>query len=183
MKRFILITSLCLMAISINAQTEHVKFMGIPLNGTITQFQQKLQAKGVRYDQVGSREIGSGIRKFTGNFAGMESEIYVYYDDKTKIVYRAKAVIQFSELNHAKSKLEDYKYMLKEKYLSFLSEEGEQDGYPTFLISIADSNYNDIIGNVSLYMSDYLSYYYFLHIDYYDSANYNKHENKVMDDL
>lgn len=35
----------------------HMKFMGIPLTGTITQFQAKLAAKGVAYDPTTSRRL------------------------------------------------------------------------------------------------------------------------------
>ena len=48
MKKYITLIILSLLAITIHAQTEHAKFMGIPINGTITQFQQKLQAKGIQ---------------------------------------------------------------------------------------------------------------------------------------
>jgi hypothetical protein len=48
-----------LIILSVHAQTEHAKFMGIPINTTITQFQQKLQAKGINYDQAASRELGA----------------------------------------------------------------------------------------------------------------------------
>ena len=44
---FLLVTLFVLPAI---AQKEHLKFMGIPLNGTITQFQNKLAAKGIKVD-------------------------------------------------------------------------------------------------------------------------------------
>ena len=37
------------------AQTEHATFMGIPINGTITQFHQKIVAKGAKYEKVYSR--------------------------------------------------------------------------------------------------------------------------------
>lgn len=39
--------------------------------------------------------IGAGCRCFGGGtFSGEEAKLYVYYNAKTKIVYRAKAVIE-----------------------------------------------------------------------------------------
>ena len=48
MKKYLLVALCCLFSILTQAQTEHMKFMGIPLNGSITAFQTKLQAKGIR---------------------------------------------------------------------------------------------------------------------------------------
>ena len=53
MKKIMLLLLTCLFAfpiLSVAQSQEHLKFMGIPLDGTITQFQAKLQAKGVNYD-------------------------------------------------------------------------------------------------------------------------------------
>ena len=56
-------------------QAEHLKFMGIPLTGTITQFQQKLTAKGVTHDKKASATAPIGTRIFSGKFAGAKAEI------------------------------------------------------------------------------------------------------------
>ena len=94
MKRTLFVIICCLFSIMIQAQTEHLKFMGIPLDGSITAFQNKLQAKGIKYDAEGSRLLKVGCRCFKGTFSGEEADFYVYYNERTKIVYRAKAVIK-----------------------------------------------------------------------------------------
>lgn len=71
----------------------HIKFMGIPITGTIAQFQAKLVAKGCTYNKVASASISNGTRAFKGTFVGNKVDIYVYYDTNTKIVYRTKAVV------------------------------------------------------------------------------------------
>lgn len=71
----------------------HIKFMGIPVTGTIAQFQAKLVAKGCTYNKVASASISNGTRAFKGTFVGNKVDIYVYYDTNTKIVYRTKAVV------------------------------------------------------------------------------------------
>lgn len=182
----LLILHLLLIAMSLPSLAQHVKFMGIPLTGTIAQFQQKLEAKGVRYNSY-SKYAGPGVRCFKGTFIGQNANIYVYYDSRTKIVYRAKACIDYSNEEIAERKLEEVKILLKEKYLSFLSEDDTQDGYPSFSIPIQDSESGDIVGVSGLYISDgYDEYYnqiYVLHIDYYDWKNQHAHEGKIMDDL
>ena len=42
---------------------EHLKYMGIPITGTISQFQSKLAAKGVRYDQNVYLKVHSRVIK------------------------------------------------------------------------------------------------------------------------
>ena len=74
-----------------------MKFMGIPLNGTINQFQTKLSTKSVTVDVATNKTIGVGCRAFKGSFSGKDAQIFVYYDESSKVVYRAKAVIQSSD--------------------------------------------------------------------------------------
>lgn len=66
--------------------------MGVPLDGTISTFQKKIADKGVSYNPKLSKIFPVGCRAFDGIFAGHKAEIIVYYDNKSKIVYRAKAV-------------------------------------------------------------------------------------------
>ena len=64
------------------AQKEpHLKFMGIPLDGTINQFQSKLTAKGIRVDVALNKNIGVGARAFKGTFSGKDAQVFVYYDE------------------------------------------------------------------------------------------------------
>lgn len=67
MKKSLIILVLSILAMSMPAQAEHLKFMGIPLTGTITQFQQKLAAKGIVYNKMMSEEAAVGVRWFSGN--------------------------------------------------------------------------------------------------------------------
>ena len=58
-------------AIASSAQSNvHIKFMGIPVTGTIAQFQAKLVAKGCTYNKVASASISNGTRAFNGTFVG-----------------------------------------------------------------------------------------------------------------
>ena len=116
MKKVLLIFLSCLFSIILHAQTEHLKFMGIPLNGSITAFQSKLQAKGIRYDAEGSRQLKVGCRCFKGSFSNEKADFYVYYNEKTKIVYRAKAVITCLSKEKGEDKFYSFKGMLKSKY-------------------------------------------------------------------
>lgn len=73
--------------------TEHIKFKGIPLTGSITDFQKLLEAKGVRPNTEMNRITPVGVRCFNGDFAGYDADIFIYYDKLSKIVYKGKACI------------------------------------------------------------------------------------------
>ena len=185
MKKTIILLLCCFLTISLYAQKEHLKFMGIPLNGTITQFQQKLQAKGVRYDAKSSKSIPTGCKIFKGSFSGKPADFYVYFDEKTKIVYRAKAVIQKKGSESVKSEQMNFKDLLSNKYPNHVPQDGEQGGFPAYSILLPDSQ-NEYLGSIDLYITDtgysFLDDYY-LHIDYTDGPNGNTHQKNNMDDL
>ena len=186
MKRIAFIILSCLMALSVMAQKEHLKFMGIPLNGNITTFQEKLKAKGISYNRTASAKTKAGVRCFDGIFSGEKARIYVYYNEKTKIVYRAKAVIEFSNKDIGEQRFEKFKSMLKEKYLTAYAKDSEQDGYPSMGMLVYDSEFDKSLGIISLYMTD-TGYSFmdevYLHVDYEDDANTSSDMDKNMDDL
>ncbi len=186
MKKLTLIIVGLIVALTLQAQSkEHMKFMGIPLNGTINQFQQKLQKKGIRYDAKGSKNIQAGCKAFKGTFSGEEADFYVYFDVKTKKVYRAKAVIECINKERGKSKLLEYKEKLSSKYPNSVSHEGQQDGYPTFSLYLPNSE-REYLGCINLYITD-MGYSFidevYLHIDYYDGPNEKEREMQNFDDL
>lgn len=88
MKKYLTLILFVLM--SITAAAQHMKFMGIPLNGTIAQFTTKLQSKGITISPT-NKYSGAGCRYFSGSFFGKRAEFYVYYIPSSKLVYRAKA--------------------------------------------------------------------------------------------
>lgn len=84
MKKYLLLI-LCTLfiSVSLSAQSKsnpHLKFMGIPINGSITNFQNKLIAKGFKYDKAGSMALETPTRIFKGQFAGETAQLFVYYD-------------------------------------------------------------------------------------------------------
>lgn len=177
---------LCMMALFTQAQTEHLKFMGIPLNGTISTFQAKLQAKGIRYDAEGSRQLKVGCRSFKGSFSGEKADFYVYYNEKTKVVYRAKAVITCFNKENGEEKFYSFKSMLKTKYSNGIASDSEQDGHPSLSILVSDSKKINDLGFVGMYITNppysFMDEVY-LHIDYEDIANREVNQTNNMDDL
>ena len=184
MKRIVSILALLLCMTCVQAE-EHMKFMGIPLNGTISQFQAKLTAKGVTHDVAGSKGLSAGRRLFKGTFSGKRAEIYVYFDEATKIVYRAKAVIESSEESLSKQNYDYFVSMLSQKYDDAEKKYGRQDSYETVTFLVPNNNEYatyTYLGSIDVYRSCY-SFTYCVHVDYTDAINIVKHENRNMEDL
>lgn len=178
-------------AITSFAQTNtHIKFMGIPLTGTITQFQAKLVAKGCTYNKAISSSLSNGTRAFKGTFVGNEVDIYVYYDTKTKIVYRTKAVVSGVSEEMAEQKYSRIKDLLSQKYGSDTGDMyvGIQGGKESVSF-ISANDEGEINGSIDLFISQdeetwvRAPFNYNLHIDYNDKINTSKHDNQQLEEI
>ena len=86
MKRILIALLLVFSFIGAMAQNtnEHLKFMGIPINGTLESFTQKLVTKGMKR-QLGARNMGF-VR---GTFAGKDNcNIYIERINSRNVVFR-----------------------------------------------------------------------------------------------
>lgn len=142
----IMLLLLCLVAItSINAQTKkqggktkniehvqstksHMKFMGIPIDGTLNQFATKLQSKGFKI-----KDKEASCYSMSGKFSNEKVEILVSASPKSRIV--SSVMVFFpteSSWDTLSSKYFKYKDLLAEKYNLFKSiEEFYDDTYET----------------------------------------------------
>lgn len=185
MKKVISLMIVFFVSLSSFAQVDHMRFMGIPLDGTINSFQAKLNAKGIKLDARSSKNTENGCRVFKGIFSGYQASIYVYYDESSKIVYRAKAVIIDSSLSISDNTYKDFTTSISRKYDYAEKQTGSQDGYDSTIFFIPGSLFNTLyeyLGHIDIYRSDYLLNY-ITHVDYTDTANSVAHQNKKMEDL
>ncbi len=191
MKKLLFTLCFLISAVASFAQANtHIKFMGIPLTGTIAQFQAKLAAKGCTYDKFASSSISNGTRAFKGSFVGNKVDIYVYYDTKTKIVYRAKAVVSGVSEDIAEQEYSKIKDLLSQKYGSDSEDMyvGTKDGKEAVTFVSANDE-EEINGSIDLFITQdeetwiRAPYNYNLHIDYNDRINTNKHENLQLDEI
>jgi hypothetical protein len=181
MKKTILLLLLSIIAMVCQAQEEHMKFAGIPLNGTINQFQTKLQTKGFVINSKINSMLPVGTRSFKGTFIGKKATVAVYYDTNTQIVYGAKAYFTDMTEEKVKEEFNNVKGMLSLKYVGHEITDGTKNQYPTLTI-------NTNKGTIFVYiMKDELTinypYIHSLHIEYHDFLNGLKHRSNVMDDL
>ena len=167
------------------SMAQHLKFMGIPLNGTITEFQQKLAAKGVVHDKAASAMVDKGTRLFKGRFAGSDATIVVWYDTNTKYVRSAKAFITCYSKNSRDNKYAELKSMLLEKYDNMPFKTETEDDLETLYITVTDDSGLMVIGIIKLYRMkvDFSYDEHTVHVEYSDFINSSKHQKSKMDDL
>ena len=189
MKKKICLLLFCLFALAVQANTGHLKFMGIPLDGTISQFQAKLIGKGAKlnrdYNNKHNKRLnGEACRYYTGNFAGYESSIKIKYNYKTIIVWGAMVLIEFFNKDSAESQLNYHKEKILEKYPKSSADNVVKNGIPSVRINVCDSN--DFYGFVYLYTimpPSSQGNKAYLVLNYKDYKNTEKNENNDLEDL
>lgn len=171
------------------AQTEHVKFMGIPLDGNIDTFTTKLKNKGCTINSINTL-VEKGTRVFDGYFSGEEATICVYYNPSNKKVYAAKAYFDCFGKTRTLDSFESFKNNLSQKYGSFdMIESTTDDDYghefPKVMIGIRDDDF-EMIGLIVMYITCYeygTNGTHSIHVQYEDLINQLEFEESKMDDL
>lgn len=127
MKRLCLL--ICLMCSLCSIAQQHMKFMGIPIDGTISEFQKKLETKGWKQNIEKSRKAEIGERWFDGIFFGENASMSVDYDPHTKVVYECSSYI-FTDKEHINDLFKNILSGIKEKYKDniLISKEDELKG-------------------------------------------------------
>ncbi len=182
MKKLATILFLIFITISGYAQINHMTFMGIPLDGKINKFEKALKNKGVKRYSYKDKTSSDNFRYYQGVFSGEQAKIVVYYVEDSKIVYRAKAVIECSSEDDVKEKFERFKLDLSTKYYQGDLTELEQDGFPAISLRIPSEDSAFDLGYINVYVSKNLFSFY-LHIDYNDFINSAPIYRKKYDDL
>lgn len=111
MKRILLTLALSLIMVGAYAQ-EHLSFKGIPIEGTMSSFCQKLKSKG--FTAIGSQ---NNIRGFTGDFTGREATVGVISTDNGQDVFGVVVLLPESgEWNTLVNTYDYYKDLYTRKY-------------------------------------------------------------------
>lgn len=173
MKKSLLLLLFCVMALSASAQ-QHFKFLGADINGTISQFTKKMEAAGLTRDYESSKPFND-CRVFEGDFEGYRADFYVYYHPKTKLVYRAKAVVPFGTELYAVDLAQDMIDKILDTYDGRYDDDPDENGYPNirFLVE-SDYDEDEFIGIIDVYVSADDEDDYNVHVDFIDIANAEK---------
>ena len=115
MKKCILLLMVSLFTLTSFSQTEHMKFMGIPIDGPLKKFCSQLKKKGFDRDPYDTT-IPKDSRIYNGEFAGHNSKVFVYSDAKSNNVHTVIVNIPSYEEDVALSIYNNLKKMFIEKY-------------------------------------------------------------------
>lgn len=180
--KLLLLLFVSLFTLAMSAQTEHMKFAGIPLTGTIDQFQKKLVAKGFRLNTTMNRMLPVGTRSFIGTFAGKKGNIAVYYDSDSKTVYGAKVFYDNLSEDLAKGEMNNLRSILSTKYgEENITDGSDNSGRATFTVDTG-------LGVIYCYVREVESmlnypYNWSAHAEFNDYANGRSHQSNVLDDF
>lgn len=185
MKKIISIFFALCLCMAASAQ-QHMKFMGIPLDGTIDNFALKLKAKGVTYDAAKSKTAGQGCRVFNGTFMGEKATINVAYNPKSKMVFSAAVEMQYSTVESAHIPFLNLTESLQQKYPNTTPEEnrGPDGEFIGLAFNIPDETSGNSIGFIlqSLKTSSFGSGVSIC-LMYTDMDNFEKCEEIFNEDL
>ena len=102
MRKLLITLTMLFAVINIMAQ-EHLSFKGIPIEGSMTAFCQKLKAKG--FTQMGR---DNNVTMFTGDFTGRQATVGVGATDDGKSVH--SVVVIFNEISEWNTLVNTYDY-------------------------------------------------------------------------
>lgn len=140
------------------AQT-HLKFEGIAIDGTISDFSKKLSYKGFKIDKYETSRVPNGQKVFIGIFRSRKAKVTTFYNRKTSLVYKLKVDISFAKLNDAQFFL-DKSLKTIEKTCIYIPEHCyDNDKNPQYAYHIYSNNKTNEIGAIivnptSLYTID-----------------------------
>lgn len=186
MRKLLITLTMLFAVINIMAQ-EHLSFMGIPIEGSLTTFCQKLKAKG--FNSVGS---DNNFQSFTGNFTGRTATVGVKATDDGKDVCAVGVLFESSgEWNTLVNTYDYYKNLYTRKYgQPTISEENNPARSESNIALMQelyqgtvnyDSTWQVASGTIQLSINKSPEIYEgVVTIIYLDSQNY---ENKIQNDL
>lgn len=178
MKAKFILCLLFLISCLFSFSQKHMKFMGIPIDGNVYSFCEKLKAKGFV-----KNEEGNNIISYMGTFYGESAYIDVTYDPSNKNVYQVSASIikqypisLYSIQRDIMKAIEDkYKYRKEVKDVSISS-------YDYYIFDEFEP-----VGMIQTYILDMSKLQRtgesMLSISYLDVENYMKFEEKKRGDI
>lgn len=189
MRLFLLTLLLAFAANICSAQTEHMKFKGVPMEGTLQAFTNKLKAKG--FTSVG---VQDGVSLLTGEFAGYKDCTIGAVADKSGMICKVfvifPAMDKWGDLERCYS---NYKSMLSEKYgepkdcvEKFQNDFVDDDNSKKYELKMDRCKYYSIFGadngEIQLEIT-HQNYTCYVMLSYFDNANQEKLRKQIMDDL
>ena len=189
MKHFLLTLLLTFIVGVCSAQTEHMKFKGVPMEGTLQTFTSKLKAKG--FMPIGVQDCVSLLK---GEFAGYKDCTICAVADKSGMICKVSVIFptmdKWGDLERCYL---NYKSMLSEKYgepkdcvEKFQNDYANDNNSKKHELSMDRCKYYSIFdgdnGEIQLEIT-HQSMTCYVMLSYFDNANQEKLRKQIMDDL
>lgn len=151
---------------------QHLKFMGVPIDGNIESFSAKLKAKGLTLDPD-NKTNKNPSRWFEGTFFEHRAWFCVDYSQKTKNVYQVFVKLGWSDDRKVSENIKkQVEQIVKEKYIYEYKDGKAMNGDDLAEYFIKDENGNTI-GEIYMGVHWDAGQYYF-RITYLDMQSYTK---------
>lgn len=178
MTRLIIIIISCLCYIQAFSE-EHLKFLGLPIDGTVNEYASKLISKGF-YVSPDNKYAGKGLRVMEGPFLGNTEQFGLHYDVDTKRMWSVTFIRSFVKETDAKDLYNKLESLLHEKH-NEAKYESPLEG--SFVSSCSFQNNKGIITLIIIERD----YDYQVKMSYTDRINYRpvykKKRQKELDDV
>ncbi len=120
MKRIVLFIVATFFMLGLAAQTPHLKFMGIPLDGTIDDFQEQLIQKGFILDEEYNKKyVTFNYRYKNGILWGEEVSLYLQVNPSTKIICCVLAEISSKDEDYLMGIYNKFKQKVADTYANY----------------------------------------------------------------
>lgn len=178
MKHLLAFIITVLVTANLSAQTEHVRFLGIPMDGTIQQFQEALAAKDCSHEK--EILLPKGVSAFNGAYGGHDALLMVFYDETVDVVYQAKAVITCQGEETCETVFNEINVLLQTEYGTLLSTKSIQYGHESYGYTILSLE-RVVMGDVGLFVTreENNPDVYMVQVQYTDTANMRLHEKQI----
>ena len=184
MKKIILTLLFACLSVASHAQTEHLKFKGIPIDGPIEEFEKQLLKEGFSKNAKG---------EIVGRFAGYDNANIIGVTNNDGIVYRVAVVYFLNEWKLLENRYSSLKSMLTTKYgTPQINDEEFKEFERTSdlnkLIALKTGNCNYLAAykpdNGSIWLTlQYISFKSAVVLIYEDDINAAHHQQQAIDDL
>lgn len=172
---------------SVSMYGQHLKFMGVPIDGNINTFAAKMAAKGFSVSPR-NKYAGVGIRLMRGRFFDQNVELWISYTPETKTVYRVRVEFWNENKDVCESYMKEIESVIKDKYIYMYDESKTKGGDDIDVYTICKITDPEmiILGDIYIGISDadeFTGYGYDLNLTYEDEINTDKNDSRKIDDI
>lgn len=178
MKRLIILI-ISFLCITQAFSEEHLKFLGLPIDGTVNEYAASLISKGFRISQK-NKYASKGLRVMEGPFLDNTEEFGLHYDPDTQKMWSVTFVRSCLTEEEAKELYDKLKSLIREKHFEATYKTDIDKSY------IYSCSFKSDLGIISLGIKEY-DFTYRVNMTYCDRINYipiyKKRHQRALDDM